>query len=226
MEKESLNILLVDDEPDILEFLSYNLRKEGFNVYCSSNGSDALKLARQIHPNLIILDVMMPEPDGYEVCREIRKDNQLKDTVIAFLSAKGEDLSQIEGFDAGGDDYIRKPVRPRVFVSRVNALLRRQNENLSSNTRLIFDGLVIDKERYTVHSDGNIIELSKKEFELLFLLTSRPGKVFTRDEIFAKVWGTDVIVGERTIDVHIRKIREKIGDSNIKTIKGVGYYFT
>lgn len=226
MEKESYNILLVDDEPDILEFLSYNLRKEGFKVYCSSNGSDALNLARQIYPSLIILDVMMPEPNGYEVCREIRKDSQLKNTMIAFLSAKGEDFSQIEGFDAGGDDYIRKPVRPRVFVSRVKALLRRQNDNLTSSARLIFDGLVIDKEKYCVHSNGNIIELSKKEFELLLLLASRPDKVFTRDEIFAKVWGTDVIVGERTIDVHIRKIREKIGDSNIKTIKGVGYYFT
>jgi two-component system alkaline phosphatase synthesis response regulator PhoP len=226
MENADLKLLLVDDEPDILEFLSYNLRKEGFDVYCCSNGVDALKKAREIQPNLVILDVMMPHPDGYETCREIRKDNNLKDTVVAFLSARGEDTSQIEGFESGADDYIRKPVKPRVFISRVKALLRRQPQIESNGNRIVFDDLVIDKERYSVISKGNPAELSKKEFELLLLLTSRPGKVFTREEIFEKVWGPEVIVGERTIDVHIRKIREKIGFENIKTIKGVGYFFS
>jgi len=169
---------------------------------------------------------MMPHPDGYETCREIRKDNNLKDTVVAFLSARGEDTSQIEGFESGADDYIRKPVKPRVFLSRVKALLRRQPQIESNGNRIVFDDLVIDKERYSVISKGNPTDLSKKEFELLLLLTSRPGKVFSREEIFEKVWGPEVIVGERTIDVHIRKIREKIGFENIKTIKGVGYFFS
>lgn len=226
MQNADLKLLLVDDEPDILEFLGYNLRKEGFDVYCCSNGVDALKKAREIQPNLVILDVMMPHPDGYETCREIRKDSNLKDTVVAFLSARGEDTSQIEGFESGGDDYIKKPVKPRVFISRVKALLRRQSITENTGNRIVFDDLIIDKERYSVISKGNQVELSKKEFELLLLLTSKPGKVFTRDEIFEKVWGPEVIVGERTIDVHIRKIREKIGFENIKTIKGVGYFFS
>lgn len=225
MQNTDVNILLVDDEPDILEFLSYNLKKEGFKVFCCNNGNDALSMARKVLPNLIVLDVMMPQPDGYETCREIRKDKHLKETVIAFLSARGEDISQVEGFEAGADDYIRKPVRPKVFISRVRALLRRQSGQTTGN-RVVFDDLIIDKERYSVIFKGVTIELSKKEFELLLLLTTRPGKVFSRDEIFANVWGHDVIVGERTIDVHIRKIREKIGFDNIKTIKGVGYFFT
>lgn len=225
MADPGVNILLVDDEPDILEFLSYNLRKEGFNVFCSSNGKDGLKMAREIRPDLIVLDVMMAYPDGYEICRQIREDSLLKDSVVAFLSARGEDNSQVEGFDAGADDYIRKPVKPRVFISRVRALLRRHLGTDKTGNRVVFENLIIDKERYTVIKEGVNIELSKKEFELLLLLTTRPGKVFTRDEIFQKVWDPEIIVGERTIDVHIRKIREKIGFSNVKTIKGVGYYF-
>lgn len=220
------NILLVDDEPDILEFLSYNLKKEGFNVFCCNNGTDALTMARRLNPGLIVMDVMMPGLDGYETCREIRKDQQLKNTIVAFLTARGEDNSQVEGFDSGADDFIRKPVRPRVFISRVKALLRRQNSPEPAGSRVVFDDLIIDKERYSVVAKGITVALSKKEFELLYLLTTRPGKVFSRDEIFAGVWGSDVIVGERTIDVHIRKIREKVGFDNIKTVKGVGYFFT
>ncbi len=221
-----MNILLVDDEPDILEFLSYNLKKEGYNVFCASNGKDALQIARKIRLHLFILDIMMPQPDGYEICREIRKDDQLKNSVVAFLSAKSEEVSQLEGFEVGADDFISKPVKPKVFLFRVQALLRRQRSEMQPITKVYFADLMIDKESYTITRSGITIELSKKEFELLILLTSRPGKVFTREEIFLKVWGPQVIVGERTIDVHIRKIREKIGLENIKTIKGVGYYFS
>jgi two-component system alkaline phosphatase synthesis response regulator PhoP len=225
MQNTEVNILLVDDEPDVLEFLSYNLGKEGFKVYCCSNGLDAIDTAHKINPNLIVLDVMMPYMDGFETCREIRKDSQLRNTIIAFLSAKGEDFSQVEGFESGADDFIRKPVRPKVFISRVRALLRRQPGKAIIQNRVIFDDLIIDKECHSVITKGISVELSKKEFELLLLLASRPGKVFSRDEIFSGVWGSDVIVGERTIDVHIRKIREKVGFDNIKTVKGVGYFF-
>jgi len=225
METQNNTILLVDDESDILDFLSYNLRKEGFTVYCSTNGGGAVKLAREVKPNLIILDVMMPGIDGFQLSREIRKDALLKESVIAFLSARGEELSQLEGFEAGADDYIRKPVKPRVFVSRVKALLRRQPVEKINGNRLAVNDIIIDKERYVVIREGLEIAMSKKEFELLLVLAGRPGKVFSRDEIFSKVWGDDVVVGERTIDVHIRKIREKIGIGNIMTIKGVGYYF-
>ncbi|HPG33672.1 MAG: response regulator transcription factor [Lentimicrobiaceae bacterium] len=226
MDYQNNTILLVDDEADILDFLSYNLRKEGFTVFCSTNGKDALKVAQENKPGLIILDVMMPGADGFQVCREIRNNPALKDSVIAFLSARGEEFSQIEGFDAGADDYIRKPVKPRVFVSRVKALMRRQSHEHVNDNRLYINDIVIDKERYMVLKEGREIEMSKKEFELLLLLAKRQGKVFSREEIFTRVWGDDVIVGERTIDVHIRKIREKIGIDNIKTIKGVGYYFS
>lgn len=226
MEKTEARILLADDESDILEFLSYNLRKEGFEVFCARDGIEALELANKYRPDLIILDVMMPGMDGFEACRQIRKNVELQETVIAFLTARGEDLSQVEGFDAGADDYIRKPVRPRVFISRIRALLRRIPAASEDLNKLIYNDLIIDKEKYVVIKSGIETELSKKEFELLLLLTSRPNKVFTRDEIFAGVWGNDVIVGERTIDVHIRKIREKIGVESIKTIKGVGYYFS
>ena len=226
MDKTEGRILLVDDEADILEFLSYNLRKEGFDVKCAHNGLEAMDISVQFRPDLIILDVMMPGMDGYEACRQIRNHPDLKETVVAFLTARGEDMSQVEGFDSGADDYIRKPVRPRVFISRVKALLRRIPQTSEDGSRITFGDLIIDKEKYVVIKRGIETELSKKEFELLLLLTSRPNKVFTRDEIFAGVWGNDVIVGERTIDVHIRKIREKIGMESIKTIKGVGYYFT
>jgi two-component system alkaline phosphatase synthesis response regulator PhoP len=220
------NILLVDDEPDIVEFLGYNLKQEGFKVHIANNGKDAVKIAREIIPHIIVLDVMMPGMDGMETCAELRKIPALKNTLIMFLTARGEDYSQIAGLDAGADDYITKPIKPRVFVSRINALLRRyQAEQHPGNSPLTIEGLIIDQERYLVIKDNKEIILPRKEFELLLVLASRPNKVFNRDEIFARIWGNDVIVGERTIDVHIRKLREKIGIDNIKTVKGVGYKF-
>lgn len=226
MDNNSYRLLLVDDEPDILEFVGYNLRKEGFQVFTASNGKEGLKLADEVKPHLIILDVMMPEMDGIEVCEEIRRNDRLKNVVIAFLTARGEDYSQIAGFDAGGDDYISKPVKPKVLVSRIKALLKRVESLPVTKTNLpIKEGIHIDKDRFLVIKDGDELNLPKKEFELLALLFSRPNKVFTRDEIFSLVWGDNVIVGDRTIDVHIRKLREKIGDDHIKTIKGVGYKY-
>lgn len=216
-------ILLVDDEPDILDILSYNLEKEGFIVHAASNGREGVELARKMLPDLILLDVMMPEMDGMETCVQIREEPQLKDTIIAFLTARGEDYSQIAGFDAGADDYIMKPVKPRVLVSRIKALLRRgegKGAEFSGDS-----GIVIDRERYVVLRDGQEMTLPKKEFELLSLLSSQPGRVFTREVILSSVWGNDVVVGDRTIDVHIRKLREKLGDKRFKTVKGVGYKF-
>lgn len=224
MSSENVKILLVDDEPDILEFISYNLTKEGFDVYTCSNGKEAIKLAKQERPQLIILDVMMPDLDGIETCRVIRETPELKGIIVAFLTARNEDYSQIAGFDAGADDYINKPIKPRVLVSRVKALLRRQGVN-SEEDVLEVDGFSIDREKYLIVKDGKNINLPKKEFELISLLASRPGKVFTREDILKSVWGDDVVVGDRTIDVHIRKLREKLGDSYIRTIKGVGYKF-
>lgn len=221
----SEKILLVDDEPDILEFISYNLIKEGYDVSTSNNGKEAIELAKKIKPDLIILDVMMPEMDGIETCHEIRAIETLKNTLIAFLSARGEDYSQVAGFDAGADDYITKPIKPRLLVSRVKAILRRKpglEDNIVSNDEL---DIIIDREKYLVYKDGKEFTFPKKEFELLSLLTSKPGKVFTREVILESVWGGEVIVGDRTIDVHIRKLREKLGDNYIKTIKGVGYKF-
>lgn len=222
-------ILVVDDEPDILEILAYNLRKEGFLVTIASNGEEGLKKAEEIMPDLIILDIMMPQMDGVEVCRNIRSRKEFDSTLIAFLTAREEDYSQIAALDVGGDDYITKPIKPRVLMSRVKALLRRPSgkaENNQLGADIIEMGdLIIDREKVVVTREGQEIELAKKEFELLSLLVSKPGKVFTREEIFNKVWGTDVIVGNRTIDVHIRKLREKIGDDYIKTIKGIGYRF-
>ena len=226
MQNEEIRILLVDDEDDVLEFLSYNIRKEGYTVYTANNGIKGLQMATEIVPHLIILDVMMPEMDGIETCREIKLIPELENTIIVFLTARGEDYSQIAGFDAGADDYVTKPVKPRLLVSRVKALLRRRRiaTDLPDNN-VDLGGMIIDRERYIVLLEGEEISLPKKEFELLQLLTSKPNKVFTRDEIFSKVWGDNVIVGDRTIDVHIRKIREKLGVNNIKTIKGVGYKF-
>lgn len=225
---EGKKILIVDDEPDILEILSYNLRKEGFEVETANNGEEGLKKAVQVMPDLIILDIMMPQMDGVEVCRNIRSQRIFDNTLVAFLTAREEDYSQIAALDVGGDDYITKPIKPRVLMSRVKALMRRniksEDEAATSNQTVIGD-LVIDRERFRVTQSGNEVELAKKEFELLNLLASKPGKVFTRDEIFNKIWGTDVIVGNRTIDVHIRKLREKLGDDYIKTIKGIGYRF-
>lgn len=221
-------ILLVDDEPDILEFLGYNLRKEGYRVFTSTNGKDALALAKQELPHLIILDVMMPGMDGIETCTEIRQVPDLKNAIIIFLTARGEDYSQIAGFEAGADDYVTKPVRPRVLMSRVKALLRRYKAEEAENYDAGADDLkefTIDREKYIVIKGNREISMPRKEFELLSLLVSKPNKVFTREEILASIWGSDVIVGDRTIDVHVRKIREKLETPSIKTIKGVGYKF-
>lgn len=226
MNNEDVKILIVDDEQDILEFVSYNLKKEGFQVVTANNGLKGIELAKQEQPNLVLLDIMMPEMDGIEVCRSLRKIESFNQTMITFLTARGEDFTQISALEAGGDDFISKPIRPRVLVSRIKALLRRtERVESSKNTELELGDLVINKENFSVHLKGNVIELAKKEFELLSLLASRPGKVFTRDEIFHKIWGTDVIVGNRTIDVHIRKLREKLGDDYIRTVKGIGYKF-
>jgi two-component system, OmpR family, alkaline phosphatase synthesis response regulator PhoP len=225
MENDQYRILLVDDEPDVLEFLGYNLKKEGYQIFSCSNGRQAIEEAARILPHLIILDVMMPSMDGIEACREIKQKPELESTVVIFLTARGEDYSQIAGFEAGADDYVTKPIKPRVLVSRVKALLRRYKEQDNLGSVLKVGNLIIDKEKYQVMQDGKEIVLPKKEFELLLALASKPNKVFSRDEIFARVWGSDVIVGDRTIDVHVRKIREKIGLNNIKTIKGVGYKF-
>ncbi len=219
-------ILLVDDEPDIVEFLGYNLKREGFKVYSANNGKEGLKIAKEVVPHAIVLDVMMPGMDGIETCVELRKIPQLKKTLIMFLTARGEDYSQIAGLDAGADDYISKPIKPRLFVSRINALLRRyQADPEQQKASIEIEDMVIDLERYLVIKDQKEIILPRKEFELLVVLASKPNRVFTRDEIFARIWGDNVIVGERTIDVHIRKLREKIGIDNIKTVKGVGYKF-
>ena len=226
MNNEEYKILLVDDEKDVLEFLGYNLKKEGYQVFTSSNGKDSVQKAREIKPHLIILDVMMPEMDGIETCNEIKKIGELKKTIIVFLTARGEEYSQIAGFDAGADDYITKPIKPRLLTSRVKAWLRRLKEDeLPSSGLIELDEITIDPEKYLVLKHDKEIILPKKEFELLYVLASKPNKVFTRDDIFSLVWGNDVIVGDRTIDVHIRKLREKIGNKYIKTIKGVGYKY-
>jgi two-component system, OmpR family, alkaline phosphatase synthesis response regulator PhoP len=225
MEKSEYKILLVDDEPDILEFVGYNIRKEGYSLLTASNGKDAILIAKKELPQLIILDIMMPGMDGIEVCTELRKSAELKKTIIAFLTARAEDFSQIAGLDAGGDDYITKPVKPKVLMSRINALLRRSPLEEKGLPNLIIGDMTIDRERYIVIKNSQEISFPRKEFELLALLVSKPDKVFRREEIFDKVWGDDVIVGDRTIDVHIRRIREKLDDDHIKTIKGVGYKY-
>ncbi len=218
-------ILVVDDEADIVEFIGYNLKKEGFQVVTANNGKEAIEAAKKQKPDLILLDVMMPEMDGMETCVELRRIDSLKNTFITFLTARGEDYSQIAGFDAGADDYIVKPVKPRVLVSRIKAMLRRSHVEEEAANSTEVGGLKIDRDRYVVVKDGTEMTLPKKEFELLALLISSPGKVFNREKILTSVWGEDVVVGDRTIDVHIRKLREKIGDTYIKTIKGVGYKF-
>ena len=229
MDSQAYKILVVDDEPDILEFLSYNLKRKGFSVLVANSGKTAIDLALKNTPHLILLDVMMPDMDGIETCERLRELPNMHNTIIAFLTARGEDYSQIAGFEAGGDDYITKPVKPKVLISRINALLKRINwdkkEFAPEATILLKGNLQIDREKYLVFKGKEELMLPKKEFELLLLLSSKPGKVFTRDEIFQSVWDDNVIVGDRTIDVHIRKLREKIGDNYIKTIKGVGYKF-
>jgi two-component system alkaline phosphatase synthesis response regulator PhoP len=226
MKKSDIKILLVDDEPDILEIVGYNLSSEGYKIITAKNGAEGVKKAKKEKPQLIILDVMMPEMDGIEACERIRKIPELSDTIITFLTARGEDYSQVAGFDAGADDYITKPIKPKVLVSKVKALLRRYKEDEESVTDVLKIGnLTIDREAYKIILKGKELILPRKEFELLSLLTSKPGKVFKREEILDKVWGNEVIVGGRTIDVHIRKLREKIGDNSFKTVKGVGYKF-
>lgn len=223
-------ILLVDDETDITEFIGFNLEQEGFIVEKAETGEQAIEIAKNFNPDLIILDVMMPGMDGVETCERIRALPNLNNPIIAFLTARGEDYSQIAGFEAGGDDYITKPVRPKVLVSRVKALLKRKTgKNEKSDKELVkiiqIGDVVIDTERYIVKYKSDELILPRKEFDLLLLLTSKPEKVFTRDEIYTKVWGEDIVVGDRTIDVHIRKLREKLGSDHIVTIKGVGYKF-
>lgn len=224
---EQYKILLVDDEPDILDFLGYNLRLEGYQVHTSNNGKDGLAKAMEVIPHLIVLDVMMPEMDGIEACREIRQVPLLKNTIVIFLTARGEDYSQIAGFEAGADDFVTKPVKPRVLVSRIKALLRRYKDEpgMEAGQPVVLNELIIDREKYVVIKDGKEYNLPRKEFELLSLLASKPNRVFSREEILSSIWGNDVIVGDRTIDVHVRKIREKLGTLNIKTIKGVGYKY-
>lgn len=225
MKKKHTKILLVDDEPDILEIIGYNLSQEGYQIHTAENGVQAIKQAKKHHPHLIILDVMMPEMDGIEACEKLRSIPELSETVITFLTARGEDYSQVAGFEAGADDYITKPVKPKILVSKVKALLRRFKENEEEDTKIKVGDIVINREEYKVLVAKTEIILPRKEFELLALLASKPGKVFKREDILDRVWGNEVVVGGRTIDVHIRKLREKIGDARFKTVKGVGYKF-
>ena len=227
MKKAAIKILLVDDEPDILEIVSYNLKNEGYKVYTAKNGVEAIASAKLNNPHLIILDIMMPVMDGIEACEKIRATKGLENVLITFFTARGEDYSQMAGFNVGADDYITKPIKPKVLISKINALLRRVNEVqiVSSSNNLKVGEIIIDRDEYVIIKDGNKLSLPKKEFELFALLASKPDKVFKRDDILDIVWGNEVIVGGRTIDVHIRKLREKIGDDYFKTVKGVGYKF-
>ena len=226
MKKKDIKILLVDDEPDILEIVGYNLSQEGYSIVTATNGKEAIAMAKKEHPQLIIMDVMMPEMDGMEACENIRKIPELSNTIITFLTARSEDYSQVAGFEAGADDYISKPIKPKLLVSKVKALLRRLKGEETKNLETITVGsIIINREEYKIIKDNVEIVLPRKEFELFYLLASKPGKVFKREEILDKIWGNDVIVGGRTIDVHIRKLREKIGEEYFKTTKGVGYKF-
>jgi two-component system alkaline phosphatase synthesis response regulator PhoP len=219
-------ILLVDDEKDILEFLQYNLEREGYKVFVANDGLEGVEMAQKVSPDLILMDVMMPRMDGIEACQTIRQDLQLNSPLIAFLTSRAEDYSQVAGFEAGADDYITKPIRPRLLVSKVEALLRRAGRINGAEAEIKTSSITVNREKFLVFMNDEEIQLPKKEFELIELLASRPGKVFTREQILTTVWGDETIVGERTIDVHIRKLREKLGESYIRTIKGVGYTFS
>jgi two-component system alkaline phosphatase synthesis response regulator PhoP len=221
----SRKILIVDDEPDIVDLLKYNLEKEGYSCSTATNGNQALRVAEKFQPQLILLDIMMPELDGIETCRRLREKEEFRGTYIVFLTARAEEYSELAGFEAGADDYITKPIKPRVLISRIKAILKREKSTEEKGNELQVGNLKINRTSYTVWLKDKEMVLPKKEFELLFLLASKPGKVFTRESILNEVWGNDVYVVDRTIDVHIRKIREKIGDKKIKTIKGVGYKF-
>ncbi len=227
MKNSDIKILLVDDEPDILEIVGYNLKNEGYQIFTTKNGDEAVKVAKKIIPHLIILDIMMPKMDGIEACEKIRHTKGLEHVLITFFTARGEDYSQVAGYNVGADDYITKPIKPKVLVSKIKALLRRIKieKTIETDEKIKIGNIVIDREEYVVIKDGTKLSLPKKEFELFSLLASKPGKVFKRDDILDKVWGNEVVVGGRTIDVHIRKLREKIGDNNFKTVKGVGYKF-
>lgn len=219
-------ILLVDDEKDILEFLQYNLEREGYKVFTANDGLEGVQMAQKVAPDLILMDVMMPRMDGIEACQTIRQELQLASPLIAFLTSRAEDYSQVAGFEAGADDYITKPIRPRLLISKVEALLRRAGRMTGGEQEIKTSSITVNRERFLVYLNNEEIQLPKKEFELIELLASRPGKVFTREQILTTVWGDETIVGERTIDVHIRKLREKLGESYIRTIKGVGYTFS
>jgi len=223
--KHLQTVLLIDDEPDILEFLQYNLEKEGYKVYTAHNGLVGVEMVQKVRPALVLIDVMMPVMDGIEACYTIRKDPSIQQPIIAFLTSRAEDYSQVAGFEAGADDYIAKPIRPRLLISKVESLLRRLRTDQQAQGNMEVSGIKVNREKFIVEKNDTQIQLPKKEFELLELLLSRPEKVFTRDEILSSVWGNEAIVGERTIDVHIRKLREKLGDDYIRTIKGVGYTF-
>lgn len=220
----STKILVIDDEQDVLDFISYNLKKEGYAIQTAPNGLEGVKMAQEYQPDLILLDVMMPDMDGIEVCRQLRGDASFDRTMIAFLTARGEDYTQIAALDQGGDDFIVKPIKPSILKSRIQALIRRSKRGDGGDSQMVELGpLKLDRDKYQLIKDGDVIEMAKKEFQILDLLMSYPGKVFSREEIFRKIWGGDIIVGERTIDVHIRRIREKIGGDYIKTLKGIGY---
>jgi len=225
MNSKDIKILLVDDEPDILEIVGYNLKSEGYTIATASNGLEAVKRARSFQPHLILLDIMMPEMDGIEACEKIRQIKGFEKVLIVFFTARGEDYSQVAGFDAGADDYITKPIKPKVLISKVKGLLRRMVEAEEQTDQVKVGDIIIDRDEYMIVKDGRKFSLPRKEFELFSLLASKPGKVFKRDDILDKVWGSEVVVGGRTIDVHIRKLREKIGEKNFKTVKGVGYKF-
>ena len=225
MKKKGIKILLVDDDPDVIEIIRFNLDQEGYLISTASDGKKAIEEADKEVPHLIIMDVMMPNMDGIEACGLLRKDPRFKETIIMFLTARGEDYSHVAAFDAGADDYVTKPVKPKILVSKVKALLRRLREEDKNQEKLQLGRLIIDREEYQVTFDGKVFSLPRKEFELLFLLASKPEKVIRREKIMEIVWGSEVVVGDRTIDVHIRKLREKIGDKYFKTVKGVGYKF-